>query len=73
MLLFAAGAAQADGNAYLLGGGLESDTDGAVRGSLLAGIELGESTWLSGGFSASSVDLASGRSSDTLYGWLQIS
>jgi hypothetical protein len=72
LLLFAAGVVQADGNAYLLGGGLESDTDGGLRGSLLAGIELGESTWLSGGFAASSVDLASGRSSDALYGDIEL-
>lgn len=67
LLLLAAGMALADDRAYLLGAGLETDSDDGLRGSLLAGIELNESTWLSGGFAAGSVDLASGRTSHTRY------
>ena len=67
MLLLAAGTALADERPYMLGAGLETDSDDAVRGSLLAGVEVGESTWLSGGFAAGSVDLASGRTSHTRY------
>jgi len=67
LLLLAAGTALADERPYMLGAGLETDSDDAVRGSLLAGVEVGESTWLSGGFAAGSVDLASGRTSHTRY------
>ena len=72
LLLLVAGLAQADENAFIIGGGLETDSDDGLRGSLIAGIELSESTWLSGGFAASSVELASGRGSDILYGDVEI-
>lgn len=68
MLLLAAGTAQADERAYLLGGGFDADADGGFRGGLMAGIELGQATWLSGGLAGSSVELPSGRSSDIAYG-----
>ncbi|MGI9202070.1 MAG: hypothetical protein ACR2QL_13485 [Woeseiaceae bacterium] len=67
LLLLAAGTALADDRAYLLGAGLETDSDDGLRGSLLAGVEVGDSTWLSGGFAAASVELASGRTSHTRY------
>ena len=67
LLLLAASLAQANPKPYLIGGGVDTDSDGGLRGSMLAGVELDESTWLSGGMSASSVELASGRSSDIIY------
>ena len=72
LLLLAAGTALADDRAYLLGAGLETDSDDGLRGSLIAGVELSEATWLSGGFAASSVELASGRTSHTRYADLEL-
>jgi len=71
-ILLAAGAAHADIDGYLLGAGLETDADQGFRGSLLAGISLNDDTFLSGALSASSVDLPSGRSSDTVYGDIEV-
>lgn len=72
LLLLAAGIAQAEDRAYLLGGGIDTDSDGGLRGGMLAGVELGEATWLSGGLSASSVELASGRTSHTRYADIEL-
>lgn len=71
-ILLVAASAHADIDGYLLGAGLETDSDEGFRGSLLAGISFNNDTFLSGGFSASSVDLPSGRSSDTVYGDIEI-
>ncbi len=71
-LLLVAAAARADLDGYFLGAGIETDSDEGLRGSLIASLGLTEATWLSGGFSASSVDLASGRSSSKIYGDLEI-
>ena len=69
--LFAASIAQADGN-YMLGGGLEADDDNGFRGSLFAGVDLGNNTWLSTGVASSSVDLPFNRSGDIVYADLEI-
>lgn len=71
MLLFA-GAAQAEGGGYLFGGGLETDSDGGVRGAVLASVGLSKETWLSGSASFSRVELATGRDSDTRYGDIEL-
>ncbi len=71
-ILLISGSAHADFAGYLIGGGLETDSDNGFRGSLIAAIGLSTDTWLSGGFAASSVDLASGRSSDTVYGDIEL-
>jgi hypothetical protein len=72
LLLFVAGSAQADIARYLIGGGVEADSDEGLRGSLIATVGLSADTWLSGGFAVSSVELASGRSSDTVYGDIEL-
>ena len=72
LLLLVSATVQADGRAYLLGAGVEADDADGFRASLLAGVEVGENTWLSGAFSTSTVDLGSGDGSDTVYGDLEI-
>lgn len=67
LLLSLATAAAADGNAYLLGGGLDADADSGLRASLLASVGLAEETWLSGSASTSSVDLPLRGNSDIVY------
>ena len=67
LLLFITGNALAAGDGFLIGGGIETDSEGAARGSLLGGFSVREDTWLSGGLSQSSVELPTGRSIDTLY------
>jgi hypothetical protein len=71
-ILLLAGSAHADIDGYLIGGGIETDSDEGFRGSLIAAVGLSDDTWLSGGFSASSVELASGRSSDAIYGDIEL-
>lgn len=72
VLLLLAGNAFADGNGFLLGGGIEGDSDDGFRGSVVAGIGLGEETWLSGGYSQTSVELPNGRDIDTQYADLEL-
>ena len=72
LILLFAGSAHAEIEGYLIGGGVETDSDEGLRGSLIAAVGLSADTWLSGGFAASSVDLASGRSSDTVYGDIEL-
>lgn len=72
LLLLASAAAQADDRAYLLGAGVEADDEDGLRASILAGIEVGDSTWLSGALSSSTVDLGSGDGSDTVYADLEL-
>lgn len=71
-VLLLATSAEADGGGYMLGAGIEADADDGLRGSVLGGIELSEATWLSAGLSASSVELASGRNSNTAYADIEI-
>jgi hypothetical protein len=66
-LLLLAGSAHAEFAGYSLGGGFETDSDDGLRGAVLASVGLSEDTWLSGGASMSTVELASGRDSDTRY------
>lgn len=65
-LLFAI-TATAEDRVYLLGGGLEVDADNGLRGGVLAGLELGEDTWLSGAASVGSFELGNGDSGDLSY------
>lgn len=69
--LVAATAAQAEGN-YMVGGGLEADDDHGFRGSLFAGLEVGNDTWLSSGVATSSIDLPFDRSGDIVYADLEL-
>jgi hypothetical protein len=62
-----AGVAEAQGNGYLLGGGLEADADSGLRASVLASVGITEATWLSGSASTSQVDLPRRGSSDIVY------
>jgi len=66
-LLLVAGNALAAGDGFLLGGGVEGDSEDGIRGSLIGGVGVSEKTWLSAGLSTSSVELPTGRSINTLY------
>ena len=72
LLLLLAGTALADDNGFLIGGGIEGDSDEGLRGSMIAGLGLSADTWLSGGVSQSSVDLPNGREINTLYADLEL-
>ncbi len=52
---------------YLLGGGVELDSDDALATSVFAELGIGENTWLSGTLAYSSLDLPRAGDSDTLY------
>ena len=72
LLLSLAAPAAAELEGYLLGGGLETDTDDGLRAALLTSIGFSEATWLSAGVAMSSVELASGRDSDTKYADIEL-
>jgi len=67
LLILAAGNVLAEGDGFLIGGGIESDSDGGIRGSLIGGVGISETSWISGGLSQSSVELPTGRDIDTFY------
>jgi hypothetical protein len=71
-LCLLAGPAQAEFEGFLLGGGFEADSDDGLRGAVLASVGISEDTWLSGGASMSTVELASGRDSDTRYADIEL-
>lgn len=62
----------ADGGGFMIGGGLESDSEGGVAASALAGVGVGDNTWLSAGVASSSVDLPIGGTLDTLQASVEI-
>ena len=72
LVLLLAGSALADDNGFLIGAGVEGDSDNGIRGSVLAGVGISEDTWLSAGLSQSSVELPNGRDIDTLYADLEL-
>jgi len=72
LLLLVAGSVQAEIDGYLLGAGIETDSEDGFRGSVLAGLSLNDETFLSAGLSASAVELASGRSSDLIYADIEL-
>jgi len=71
-LFLVAGNTLAAGNGALLGGGLESDTDGGFSGALFGSWGFTEKTWLSAAVAKSSVELRTGHDLKTLYGDLEL-
>lgn len=71
-LLLIAGSVHAEGQGFLIGGGLETDSDEAVRGILIGGLGVGEKTWLSASASMGSVTLGNGQSSNIAYGDIEL-
>ena len=57
---------------YMIGVGVETDSDGAVAGSLSGGIGLAENTWLSSALAKTKVDLPRNLTIDTLYADVEI-
>ena len=72
LLLLLSAPAVAELEGFLLGGGLETDSDDGLRAALLTSIGFSEATWLSAGVAMSSVELASGRDSDTKYADIEL-
>ncbi len=70
LLLFATPLWAADG--YVIGVGVETDSDGAVAGTLSGGIGLTENTWLSSAFAKTTVDLPRGIEIDTIYADIEV-
>ncbi len=71
-VLLLAGCAHADGQGFLLGGGVETDSDDGLRGVVIAGLGVGEKTWLSASASLGSVELGNGSDSSTAYADFEI-
>lgn len=71
-LLLLTGNALAAGDGFMIGGGVESDTEDGISGSVIGGIGLAEKTWLSAGLAKSSVELTRGREIDALYADLEL-
>ena len=67
VLILFAGNAIAAGDGFLIGAGVESDSEDGIRGSFIGGIGVSEDTWLSVGLSKSSVELPIRRDINTVY------
>lgn len=65
--LLLAGNALAAGDGFMIGGGVESDTEDGVSAALIGGVGLAKNTWLSAGVAMSTVELTRGREIDALY------
>lgn len=70
--LLLAAAAEAGGDGYLLGAGLDADADSGLRVSVLASVGLAADTWLSGSASTTRVDLPLRGSSDIVNAYLDL-
>ncbi len=66
-MLATATTAVAERGDFLLGAGLESDSEDGFAASLVADVALAESTWLSGSVSHSDFDLPDGETIDNVY------
>ena len=64
--------ALAAGDGFMIGGGVESDSEDGVSVSLIGGVVLGEKTWLSAGVAKSSVELSRGREVESLYADIEL-
>nr|MDJ0911513.1 hypothetical protein [Woeseiaceae bacterium] len=62
----------ADSGAFLIGGGVEADSEDGLAITLLGDISIGENTWLSAAAARSTVDIPRRDDSDTWYGDLSI-
>lgn len=71
-LLLIAGNACAASNGFIIGGGVESDTEDGLSMSLIGGVGLGKNTWLSVGAAKSSVKLSSDREIEAVYGDIEL-
>lgn len=65
--LLLVGNAWAAGDGYIIGGGVESDSEDGMSSAVIGGVGLAENTWLSAGVGKSSVDLTNGRELETIY------
>lgn len=67
-----AGNAFAAGDGFMIGAGIETDTDDGVSASFFGGLGFSADTWLSAGIARSSVELIEGRELDTLYADIEL-
>jgi len=67
MLLLLAGNALAAGDGFMIGGGVESDTEDGISAAVIGGVGLAKNTWLSAGVAKSSVELTRDRDIEALY------
>lgn len=68
--LLASTAALADG--FMLGGGIETDSENGSSAALLSGFGIGEDTWLSAGVAKSSVELSNRQNLESLYADIEL-
>ena len=65
LVLLSSAADAAEG--FMLGAGIERDSEGSVSAAVIGSVGLGEDTWLSAGLARSSVELARGQELEPLY------
>ena len=53
---------------FVIGGGIEADSEDSIAAAVIADVAVANSTWLSGSFSKTSVELARDVDLDTVYG-----
>jgi hypothetical protein len=70
--LFYSGSALAAGDGFMIGGGIESDTEDGFNASVIGGIGVAENAWLSAGLAKSTVDLGRGLDLESLYADIEL-
>ena len=71
-LLFFSGTALAAGDGFMIGGGVESDSEDGISASVIGGVGLAKDTWLSAGLAKSSVDIDRGLDLESLFADIEL-
>lgn len=72
VLLLLAGSAHSQSQGFLVGGGIETDSDNAVRGILIGGLGFSEKIWLSASASLGTATLGNGQDSNIAYADIEL-
>jgi len=71
-LVFLSSTALAAGDGFMIGGGVESDTEDGLSASVIGGMGFAEDTWLSAGLAKSRVDLGRGLDLESVFADIEL-
>jgi hypothetical protein len=71
-LVFLSSTALAAGDGFMIGGGVESDTEDGLSASVIGGVGLAKDTWLSAGLAKSRVDLGRGLDLESVFADIEL-
>ena len=71
-LVFLSSTSLAAGDGFMIGGGVESDTEDGLSASVIGGVGLAKDTWLSAGLAKSTVDLGRGLDLESVFADIEL-